>query len=116
MFTRFLHCFSEAVVDDHEPSDEELEEIRLENVRKMFRSQNNVKIGCCNGLPYNSSKRCCCRRIPFDKDKKFCCAIDVSLLKYYFYKAAAAIFILAGYLSFNDSTSSSRTEIRNSIN
>jgi len=66
----------EELVNDHEPSDEELEEIRLDNVRKMFRSQNNVKIGCCNGLPYNSSKRCCCRRIPFDKDKKFCCAID----------------------------------------
>ena len=55
----------------------ELEEQRLSNIRKMFRSQSNVKIGCCNGLPYNSSKRCCCRRIPFDKDKKFCCAIDV---------------------------------------
>jgi hypothetical protein len=57
-------------------TDEELEENRLANIRKMFRSQSNVKIGCCNGLPYNSSKRCCCRRIPFDKDKKFCCAID----------------------------------------
>lgn len=57
-------------------SDEELEEQRLKNIRNMFRSQGNVKIGCCNGLPYNSSKRCCCRRIPFDKDKKFCCAID----------------------------------------
>ena len=61
-------------------SDEELEEQRLKNIRNMFRSQGNVKIGCCNGLPYNSSKRCCCRRIPFDKDKKFCCAIDVSTI------------------------------------
>ena len=36
------------------------------------------KIGCCNGVPYNSSKRCCCRRVAFDKDSKFCCAINVS--------------------------------------
>lgn len=57
-------------------TDEELEEIRLKNVKKLFRSQQNVKIGCCNGLPYNSSKRCCCRRIPFDKERKFCCAIN----------------------------------------
>lgn len=34
------------------------------------------KIGCCNGVPYNSSKRCCCRRVAFDKDAKFCCAIN----------------------------------------
>lgn len=34
------------------------------------------KIGCCNGVPYNSSKRCCCRRVAFNKDDKFCCAIN----------------------------------------
>lgn len=63
--------------DDREDlTDEELEEIRLAELKKMFKSQANAKIGCCNGLPYNSSKRCCCRRIPFDKDKKFCCAIN----------------------------------------
>jgi len=81
------NIFVEPVVVDEaddlpgkEWSDEELEEQRLKNIRNMFRSQGNVKIGCCNGLPYNSSKRCCCRRIPFDKDKKFCCAIDVSTI------------------------------------
>lgn len=68
------------VIDEEDDSenitDEELEQKRLENLKKMFKSQANAKIGCCNGLPYNSSKRCCCRRIPFDKDKKFCCAIN----------------------------------------
>ena len=36
------------------------------------------QIGCCNGIPYNSNKRCCCRRVAFNKDTKFCCAINVS--------------------------------------
>ena len=36
------------------------------------------RIGCCNGIPYNSNKRCCCRRVAFNKDTKFCCAINVS--------------------------------------
>jgi len=34
------------------------------------------QIGCCNGMPYNTNKRCCCRRASFNKDEKFCCAID----------------------------------------
>lgn len=34
------------------------------------------QIGCCNGSPYNSNKRCCCRRASFDKDTKFCCAVN----------------------------------------
>jgi len=34
------------------------------------------QIGCCNGIPYNSNKRCCCRRVAFNKDTKFCCAIN----------------------------------------
>lgn len=34
------------------------------------------QVGCCNGLPYNSNKRCCCRRASFDKDTKFCCAVN----------------------------------------
>lgn len=69
---------SPVIVDEEaEPmSDAELEEQRLKNLKSRFRSQQNVKIGCCNGLPYNSSKRCCCRRIPFDKERKFCCAIN----------------------------------------
>lgn len=33
-------------------------------------------VGCCNGVPYNASKRCCCRRASFDKETKFCCAIN----------------------------------------
>lgn len=33
-------------------------------------------IGCCNGIPYNSNKRCCCRRASFNKDEKFCCAVN----------------------------------------
>lgn len=33
-------------------------------------------VGCCNGVPYNASKRCCCRRASFDKETKFCCAFD----------------------------------------
>ena len=56
----------------------EVEAIRLRNLKSQFKTQDKVKIGCCNGLPYNSSKRCCCRRIPFDKEHKFCCAINVS--------------------------------------
>jgi len=52
------------------------EELRLERLKKKFYSQEKVKIGCCNGTPYNSKKRCCCRRVSFDKDKKFCCAIN----------------------------------------
>lgn len=39
------------------------------------------QIGCCNGIPYNSNKRCCCRRVAFNKDTKFCCAINVSSIK-----------------------------------
>lgn len=34
------------------------------------------QIGCCNGMPYNTNKRCCCRRASFNKDEKFCCAIN----------------------------------------
>jgi len=34
------------------------------------------QVGCCNGQPYNTNKRCCCRRASFDKDTKFCCAVD----------------------------------------
>jgi len=34
------------------------------------------QVGCCNGQPYNTNKRCCCRRASFDKDSKFCCAVD----------------------------------------
>ena len=56
----------------------EVEAIRLRNLKSQFKTQDKVKIGCCNGLPYNSSKRCCCRRIPFDKEHKFCCAINVN--------------------------------------
>jgi hypothetical protein len=37
------------------------------------------QVGCCNGLPYNSNKRCCCRRASFDKDSKFCCAVNGSI-------------------------------------
>lgn len=43
------------------------------------------QIGCCNGMPYNTNKRCCCRRASFNKDEKFCCAIggcgDFKILK-----------------------------------
>ena len=39
------------------------------------------QIGCCNGMPYNTNKRCCCRRASFNKDEKFCCAIDVSVFE-----------------------------------
>lgn len=39
-------------------------------------AQTTPPVGCCNGVPYNSSKRCCCRRASFDKETKFCCAID----------------------------------------
>jgi len=52
------------------------EELRLKRLKKKFYAQENVKIGCCNGQPYNTKKRCCCRRVSFDKDKKFCCAIN----------------------------------------
>ena len=41
-------------------------------------TQKLPQIGCCNGIPYNSNKRCCCRRVAFNKDTKFCCAINVS--------------------------------------
>lgn len=34
------------------------------------------QVGCCNGQPYNTNKRCCCRRASFDKETKFCCAVD----------------------------------------
>ena len=78
----------------------ELEEQRLSNIRKMFRSQSNVKIGCCNGLPYNSSKRCCCRRIPFDKDKKFCCAIDVRQITAVFWLELIFSFFFQGCENF----------------
>lgn len=66
------------IVDEgEEPMTEaEMEAIRLRNLKSQFKTQDKVKIGCCNGLPYNSSKRCCCRRIPFDKEHKFCCAIN----------------------------------------
>lgn len=66
------------VIDEgNEPlTDAEYEKLRLKALKSKFKNQMNVKIGCCNGLPYNSSKRCCCRRIPFDKDRKFCCAIN----------------------------------------
>lgn len=63
--------------DQEDPvSEADYEQIRLDNLKALFKSQSKVKIGCCNGLPYNSSKRCCCRRIPFDKERKFCCAIN----------------------------------------
>jgi len=52
------------------------EELRLQRIKRKFYAQENVKIGCCNGQPYNTKKRCCCRRVSFDKDKKFCCAIN----------------------------------------
>lgn len=38
--------------------------------------QPSPPVGCCNGVPYNASKRCCCRRASFDKETKFCCALD----------------------------------------
>lgn len=38
--------------------------------------QTSPPVGCCNGVPYNASKRCCCRRASFDKETKFCCALD----------------------------------------
>jgi len=34
------------------------------------------QVGCCNGIPYNTNRRCCCRRASFDKDSKFCCAVN----------------------------------------
>lgn len=34
------------------------------------------QVGCCNGQPYNTNKRCCCRRATFNKETKFCCAVD----------------------------------------
>lgn len=66
---------------DMEPQTEEesqldREELRLIRLKKQFYQQEKIKIGCCNGQPYNSKKRCCCRRVSFDKDKKFCCAIN----------------------------------------
>jgi hypothetical protein len=66
------------IVDEGEEpiTEAEIEAIRLRNLKSSFKTQDKVKIGCCNGLPYNSSKRCCCRRIPFDKEHKFCCAIN----------------------------------------
>ena len=67
------------IPEGEEPMTEaDIEAIRLRNLKSSFKTQDKVKIGCCNGLPYNSSKRCCCRRIPFDKEHKFCCAINVS--------------------------------------
>lgn len=66
------------IVDEGENpvTEAEIEQIRLRNLKAQFKTQDKIKIGCCNGLPYNSSKRCCCRRIPFDKEHKFCCAIN----------------------------------------
>jgi hypothetical protein len=66
---------------DMEPQTEEerqldREALRLKRLKNQFYTQEKVKIGCCNGVPYNSKKRCCCRRVSFDKDKKFCCAIN----------------------------------------
>lgn len=66
---------------DMEPQTEEerqldREALRLRRLKNQFYTQEKVKIGCCNGVPYNSKKRCCCRRVSFDKDKKFCCAIN----------------------------------------
>jgi hypothetical protein len=66
---------------DMEPQTEEemaldREALRLKRLKNQFYQQEKVKIGCCNGVPYNSKKRCCCRRVSFDKDKKFCCAIN----------------------------------------
>jgi hypothetical protein len=66
---------------DMEPQTEEerqldREALRLKRLKSQFYQQEKVKIGCCNGVPYNSKKRCCCRRVSFDKDKKFCCAIN----------------------------------------
>jgi len=66
---------------DMEPHDEEerqmdREALRLKRLKNQFYQQEKIKIGCCNGVPYNSKKRCCCRRVSFDKDKKFCCAIN----------------------------------------
>lgn len=52
------------------------EALRLKKLSNSFYKQEKVQIGCCNGTPYNSKKRCCCRRVSFDKDQKFCCAIN----------------------------------------
>lgn len=62
--------------DTQESLMEDFEDTRLAEVKETFLRQDKVKIGCCNGTPYNNSKRCCCRRVSFDKDKKFCCAIN----------------------------------------
>jgi hypothetical protein len=43
---------------------------------RAHQQQTSPPVGCCNGVPYNASKRCCCRRASFDKETKFCCALD----------------------------------------
>jgi hypothetical protein len=80
--TVIMNLASELSEDiDMEPQTEEemqldREALRLKRLKNQFYQQEKVKIGCCNGVPYNSKKRCCCRRVSFDKDKKFCCAIN----------------------------------------
>jgi len=59
---------------NHEPKEQDDTGIIGPNARGL--QHPNPPIGCCNGVPYNSSKRCCCRRASFDKETKFCCAID----------------------------------------
>lgn len=75
-----MNMMSPVDVDMEPQNDEEREldreALRLKRLKSQFYQQEKVKIGCCNGVPYNSKKRCCCRRVSFDKDKKFCCAIN----------------------------------------
>jgi hypothetical protein len=60
--------------DQGEPKEHKGDEFGVINPRSH--QQTSPPVGCCNGVPYNASKRCCCRRASFDKETKFCCALD----------------------------------------
>lgn len=58
----------------HEPKEHKGDDFGVIGPRSH--QQTSPPVGCCNGVPYNASKRCCCRRASFDKETKFCCALD----------------------------------------
>lgn len=71
-----LDCKRKTDGSSNSGSKDKSDDTGMINPRNGALQQPQPPVGCCNGVPYNSSKRCCCRRASFDKETKFCCAID----------------------------------------